>query len=128
MISYEQVKQAMENPPTIDLVELYNDLCESITKHPDCVTDSNPFEKLFMNGRFCISATSIQSKYIAFVLGKHVKSVFPDDIIHRFFDIRCDFKIQFGKIFGNQIDGCICLIHRENNNYDLQEIYNHIYK
>lgn len=128
MISYDQVKQAMQNPPEKILVDLYNDLCDFITKHPDCITDTNPFQKLFSVGSFCISATSIQSNYIAFVLGKHVQTIFPEEVIHRFFDIDCGFKVQFGEVTGNQINGCICLIHQEGCKFNLQEIYNHIYK
>mgnify|MGYP000014265855 CR=1 FL=1 len=127
MITYEMVKRAMVNPPTEELVDLYNELGDYIGEHPLCINDDNPFKKLGKVGSFCISATSIQSRYIAFVLGKHVKSIFPEEVISQFFNIENSYKVQFGHITGKQIDGCICLIHKENNNYDLQMIYDKIY-
>ena len=128
MITYEQVRKAMTNPPTEDLVHLYNDLGEAINAHPLCVTDENPFKQLDKSGNFCISATSIQSNYIAFVLGKHTASVFPEDIISLFFNVNNRYKVQFGEIKGKKINGCICMIHQEVNNYDLQEVYDNIYR
>ncbi len=128
MITYEQVKKAMTNPPTEDLVHMYNDLGDYISEHSLCVNDENPFSKLNDNGNFCISATSIQSKYIAFVLGKHMDSHFPEEIIQTFFNIESTYKVQFGQIKGKEIDGCICLVHQESVNFDLQKVYDHIYR
>ncbi len=127
MITYEMVKRAMVNPPVESLVDLYNDLGAHITNHENCINDENPFRKLGKKNSFCISATSIQTNYIAFVLGKHVKSIFPEDVISKFFNIPSEYKVQFGNITGKQIDGCICLIHLENQSYDLQVIYDKIY-
>ncbi len=120
--------QAMENPPAEALIEMYNSIGETITNHPDCINDKNPFRRLSRPGTFCISATSIQSKYIAFVLGKNVANEFPTDVINHFFNIDNAFRVQYGKIHGNQIDGCICMIHQETIEYDLQEVYNYIYR
>ncbi|HHH50704.1 MAG TPA: hypothetical protein ENK52_06975 [Saprospiraceae bacterium] len=128
MISYSQVKCAITPPPPKHLVDLFNELNESITAHPKCVNDKNPFEQLIENKRFCISATSIQSNYIAFVLGKHCSSEFPAEIIKMFFDIDSKYKLQFGEIPGDQIDGCICLIHQQEEDYDLQKTYFDIYE
>lgn len=128
MISYDQVMQAMDNPPSESLIEIYNKLSEALTNHPDCINDKNPFRRLSKPGTFCISATSIQSRYVAFVLGKNVINEFPSDIINQFFNIDHAFRVQYGKIKGNQIDGCICLIHQEETEYDLQKVYNYIYK
>ncbi len=128
MISYDQVIQVMENPPTEALIGVYNTISEFIMNHPNCVNDKNPFRKLSSPGTFCISATSIQSKYIAFVLGKNVGNEIPSDIINHFFNIDNTFQVQYGKIHGNQIDGCICLIHQEGNEFDLKEVYNFIYQ
>ena len=128
MITYEQVKKAMVNPPSEDLVHLYNDLGKEISHHPKCINEDNPFKKLSEGGSFCISATSIQSKYIAFVLGKHVQSEFPQEIIQLFFNVDNSYRVQFGQISGKNIDGCICLVHQEQKKYDLQKIYDHIYK
>ena len=127
MISYEQVKIAISPPPPKKLIDLFNEINEAITTHPKCITDDNPFEKLLRNRYFCISATSIQSKYIAFVLGKHCKSRFPEEVISLFFDIDNAYRLQFGNIPGNQIDGCICLIHEEEEEFDLEKVYFDIY-
>ena len=127
MVTYNQVKCAINPPPPEKMVDLFNDLNEYITTHPECINDDNPFERLIEQKHFCISATSIQSQYIAFVLGKHCRADFPEDIIHFFFDISSDFKLQFGSIPGNQIDGCICLIHQEDYDFDLQQVYYDIY-
>ena len=120
--------KVMDNPPTEALIEMYNAISGIIMNHPDCVNEKNPFRKLTKPGRFCISATSIQSKYIAFVLGKNVENEFPSEVINHFFSIDNTFQVQYGKIHGNQIDGCICLVHQENDEYDLQEVYNYIYQ
>jgi hypothetical protein len=128
MISYDQVMKVMDNPPTEALIEMYNSISEIIMNHTDCINEKNPFRKLSRPGTFCISATSIQSKYIAFVLGKNVDNEFPTEVINYFFNIDNNFQVQYGKIQGNQIDGCICLIHQEAKEYDLQEVYNFIYQ
>ena len=87
MISYEKVQRVLKNPPTVDMVELYNEMDRCISTHPMCVNEEEPLQYLKEPGKFCISATSIQSKYIAFVLGKNVKSSFPEDVIQLFFNI-----------------------------------------
>lgn len=120
--------EAMDNPPSEALIDMYNSISELLLNHPDCVSDKNPFRKLNRTGTFCISATSIQSKYIAFVLGKNVNNEFPPEIICHFFDIDNTFRVQYGKIRGSQIDGCICLVHQEDIDYDLKEVYNYIYE
>ena len=128
MISYDQVMQVMDNPPSEAMISLYNSISKKIMDHPDCINDKNPFRKLSKPGTFCISATSIQSNYIAFVLGKNVQNEFPSEIINYFFSIESTFRVQYGKINGNQIDGCICIVHQENHEYNLQEVYNYIYQ
>ena len=127
MISYEKVQRVLKNPPTVDMVELYNEMDRNISTHSMCVNEEEPLQYLKEPGKFCISATSIQSKYIAFVLGKNIKSSFPEDVIQLFFNIDSDYKMQFGKIKGEKIDGCICVIHQEVADYDLQKIYDNIY-
>ncbi len=127
IITYEQVKNAMTNPPPRELVDLFNDLSISINQHPLCISEKKPFNKLCKPGSFCVSATSIQSGYIAFVLGKHVQSKFPEEIISQFFNLDFQFKLQFGIIKGEQIDGCICLVHICKEHFNLNEVYNHIY-
>ncbi|MEL6924712.1 MAG: hypothetical protein AAFO94_11760 [Bacteroidota bacterium] len=127
MIKYSQVKCAINPPPSEALIDLFNDINSYITGHPDCVNDDNPFERLIENKHFCISATSIQSQYIAFVLGKHCQADFPEEVIRTFFDIGSEYKLQFGNIPGNQIDGCICLIHQEDGDFNLKEVYYDIY-
>jgi len=117
----------MFNPPPEPFVIIFNDLGVWISQHPNCINDKNPFEKLTRKGSFCISATSIQSNYIAFVLGKHNKSKFPAEVMELFFNIDPEFKMQYGKIKGEEIDGCIYLIHQENKNFNLQEVYQKIY-
>lgn len=129
MITYNQVKNAMSSPPTRDLVDLFNSLSIEISRHRSCINDENPFDRLMQElNSFCISATSIQSNYIAFVLGKNIKSTFPPDVIQMFYNIESCYKLQFGQIGGKQIDGCICLIHREAKNFNLQQVYEYIYK
>ena len=134
MISYKKVSRVLQNPPPEDLVDLYNELDLQISVHELCVNEDEPLKYLHetdhqgkVTGKFCVSATSIQSKYVAFVLGKHVESVFPNDIIQMFFNVENDYKMQFGKIKGKKIDGCICLVHQEETNFDLQRIYDSIY-
>jgi len=128
MITYDQVKEAMINPPAADLVHLFNDIEACLNNHPLCILDEHPFELLDESGNFCISATSIQSNYIVFVLGKHINSSFPHKVIGQFFNVDSDFNLQFGKIKGRRIDGCICIIHQMDKEYDLQEVYENIYK
>lgn len=134
MISYKKVTRVLQNPPSEDLVDLYNEIDLQISAHYLCVNEEEPLKYLHesdiygkIKGKFCVSATSIQSKYVAFVLGKHVDSAFPEDIIQMFFNVENDYKMQFGKIKGKKIDGCICLVHQEDNNFDLQRIYDSIY-
>jgi len=127
MITYSQVKCAISPPPPEEMIDLFNDINEFVINHPNCVNDDNPFERLIENKQFCVSATSIQSQYIAFVLGKHCEADFPEEIIKAFFDISSRYKLQYGNIPGNQIDGCICLIHQEDFDFDLQQVYYDIY-
>ena len=134
MISYKKVSRVLQNPPSEDLVDLYNELDLRISDHELCVNEDEPLKFLHetdysgkIKGKFCVSATSIQSKYVAFVLGKHVDSVFPEDIIQMFFNVENGYRMQFGKIKGKKIDGCICLVHQEESNFDLQRIYDSIY-
>ena len=127
MIPYAQVQEAMFNPPPKPFVDIFNELGSIISRHPECINDKNPFEKLHRPGSFCISATSIQTQYIAFVLGKHRDSHFPQDIMHLFFDIDPEFQMQYAKIRGQDIDGCIYLIHQEAEGFDLEEVYTSIY-
>ena len=134
MISYQKVTRVLQNPPPEDLVDLYNELDYKISQHISCVDEEEPLKHLYetkpngdLLGKFCVSATSIQSKYVAFVLGKHVDAEFPGDIIQMFFNVENCYKMQFGKIKGKKIDGCICLIHQEDKNFDLQRVYDSIY-
>ena len=128
MISYEQVKSAVKPAPNEDLVSLYNELDQKVTKHTFCINEINPFGKIYKKDHFCISATSIQSNYIAFVLGKHSKSNFPSDMMQIFFGIDSLYSLQYGEIEGKQIDGCIIVIHKDNDKLDLQKVYDHIYE
>ncbi|HFC00309.1 MAG TPA: hypothetical protein ENJ53_05845 [Phaeodactylibacter sp.] len=134
MISYKKVSRVLQNPPPKDLVDLYNEIDARISNHTYCVTEDEPLKYLDevnvkgeLVGKFCVSATSIQSKYVAFVLGKNAKTTFPNDIIQMFFNIENCYKMQFGRIKGKKIDGCICLIHQEDENFDLQRVYDSIY-
>ncbi|MEO1514151.1 MAG: hypothetical protein AAFV95_04035 [Bacteroidota bacterium] len=127
MITYEQVKMAMTNPPAEELIDLFNDISQKIAKHPDNIDDENPFDKLYEQGKFCISATSIQSNYIAFVLGKHVNTVIPANVMQLFYNLDYYFKMQFTKITGREIDGYMYLIHTDNQTYNLKEVYENIY-
>jgi len=134
MISYQKVTRVLQNPPPEDLVDLYNEIDYKICSHDSCVDEDEPLKHLYetdpkgqLLGKFCVSATSIQSKYVAFVLGKHVDAEFPGDIIQLFFNVENCYKMQFGKIKGKKIDGCICLIHQESTNFDLQRVYDSIY-
>ena len=127
MITYTQVKKAMLNPPTEDLVHLFNILDHDISHHSLCINDDNPYDRLIEKNSFCISATSIQSKYIAFVLSKQVGSEFPPEVMKDLFDTDPAYTLQYSTIKGNKIDGCICLIHKEDKNFDIREVYQNIY-
>lgn len=127
IISYQRVKNAMLVPPPEDLVDLFNILGEKISDHDKCIHDSNPFDKLFPSGGFCISATSIQKDYIAFVLGKHADAEFPAEIMQLFFNLDAEYSVQFGRVIGEDIDGCIFLIHYDEDEFDLKDVYAHIY-
>ena len=127
MITYEQVESSMINPPPRAIIDVYNELGQAILKHPLCIKEQCAYKEKFAMGKFCICATSIQPDYIAFVLGKHIDSKFPDDIISLFFNVDNEFRVQFGNIKGKNVDGCICLIHQMPKNFDLQLIYEHIY-
>ncbi len=127
MITYEQVESSMMNPPSREIIDTYNELGQTILSHPLCIKEQNKYKEKFALGKFCICATSIQPDYIAFVLGKHINSKFPDEIINLFFDVDTNYRVQFGKITGKNVDGCICIIHKKVKNYDLQVIYEHIY-
>ncbi len=127
MITYEQVQASMMNPPTREIIEIYNELGKTILAHPLCIKEQNSFKEKFALGKFCICATSIQPDYIAFVLGKHIDYKFPENVIKAFFNIDNTFRVQFGKIKGKNVDGCICLIHQKQNNFDLHKVYEHIY-
>ncbi|MEM1323138.1 MAG: hypothetical protein AAGG75_22930 [Bacteroidota bacterium] len=127
MITYEQVKSVMSDPPSVELIDLFNDISRQLSKIPGYTDNKNAYDQLQDVGNFCISATSIQSEYIAFVLGKHVQFAFPQEVLKLFFNIETHYKLQFSRIEGNMIDGCICLIHQGNQNFDLQSVYDHIY-
>lgn len=127
MITYEQVESSMLNPPSRRIIDTYNELGQAILNHPLCIKEQNSYKEKFALGKFCICATSIQPDYIAFVLGKHIKSRFPDEIINLFFDVDNEYRVQFGKIKGKNVDGCICLIHQKLQNFDLEQVYEHIY-
>lgn len=127
IISYQRVKNAMLVPPPEDLVDLFNYMGEKLSNHDHCIQDSNPFDKLFPSGGFCISATSIQKDYIAFVLGKHAQANFPTEIMSEFFDLGLEYTVQFGLVQGEDINGCIFLIHYDDEEFDLKDVYAHIY-
>ncbi|MFT5165563.1 MAG: hypothetical protein ACI8P3_000790 [Saprospiraceae bacterium] len=127
MITYEQVESSMLNPPPRAIIDTYIELGQAILNHPLCIKEQCSYKEKFELGNFCICATSIQPGYIAFILGKHITSKFPDEVINLFFNIDNEFRVQFGKINGRNVDGCICLIHQAEKNFDLQEVYEHIY-
>ena len=127
MITYQQVQKAMLNPPPEDLIDLFNELNNRISRHDHFIDDDNPFNKLKKSGTFCMSATSIQSDYIAFVLGKHTDSQFPSEVLQLFFNIDPDYRMQFSPIEGKEINGCICVIHFRDEEFNLKEVYEHIY-
>ncbi len=127
MITYEQVESSMLNPPPRRIIDIYNELGVAILNHPLCIKEQKSYREKFAMGKFCICATSIQPDYIAFILGKHINSKFPDEVINLFFNIDSAYRIQFGKITGKNVDGCICLIHQKNENFDLDKVYEFIY-
>jgi len=127
MITYEQVESSMLNPPSRAIIDTYNDIGVAILNHPLCIKEQRAYKEKFALGKFCICATSIQPDYIAFVLGKHINSSFPEEIIHLFFNVSNDYRVQFGNIKGKNVDGCICLIHQKVQNFDLDQVYEHIY-
>ena len=106
---------------------LFHDLETNITKHSGCVIEEFPFKYLDVPGNFCITASSIQSKYVAIVLGKHVSTEFPTEVIQMFFNVPPKIKLQFAKIKGIEYDGCITCLHEESGFFDLQKIYDLIY-
>ena len=127
IISYQRVKDAMLIPPPEDLVDLFNELVEKIQNHPDCVQDSNPFGMLFPEKGFCLCATSIQKEYVAIVLGKHGEGQFPAEVMNLFFELDQSYSVQYKKIQGEDIDGCIFILHYEDEDFDAEEIYRNIY-
>ena len=127
MITYEQVQSVMPNPPTIEMVDLFNEISIKIHQHPHFVDDNNPFNQLQEVGKFCLSATSIQEHYIAFILGKHVQHAIPEEVMSVFFNLDTQYRLQHSKITGKVVDGYICLIHQQEEDYDLQKVYDHIY-
>lgn len=126
-LTYQQIQAVIDPPPSERLVRVFNQLEESICQHPGCVTEEFPFHHLKSKGNFCITASSIQSKYIAIVLGKHVETDFPAEVIQMFFNVDAVIKLQFAKIRGIEYDGCITCLHEENGFFDLQKIYDLIY-
>lgn len=126
-LTYEQIKTVIDQPPSPKLIGIFNELEVKITENPLCVTQEYPFEHLAHIGNFCITASSIQSKYIAFVLGKHVETTFPTEVMQLLFNIDPSVKLQFAKIKGLEYDGCISCLHEEHGFFDLQRIYDMIY-
>lgn len=126
-LTYNQIKATISPPPSKNLVDIFNDLELFIENHNNCVKEEFPFAHLKQPGNFCITASSIQSKYVAIVLGKHVDTQFPADIIQQFFNVDTHIKLQFAKIKGIQYDGCIACLHEEKGFFDLQKIYDLIY-
>ncbi len=124
MISYQHIKSMMQVPPPEALVDLYNAIGSQLVKHHQYVSQRS---ELVLPQHFHICGASIQSHYIAYVLGKLACSNFPPEVIHIFFDIDANYKVQFGEIGGERIDACICVIHQENTPFDLQAVYKHIY-
>lgn len=128
MISYDQVKSVVSPAPNEELVGLYNEIDAMMTAHSNCINEINPFSKLYQKDHFCVSATSIQTNYIAFVLGKHHDSLFPGTLMTNLFNVESKFLMQYGEIPGRQINGCIVVFHKEPKKLDLQKIYDHIYE
>lgn len=126
-LTYQQIKTVVSPPPSEKLVDIFNALEFKIADHSNCVTEDFPFKHLQGAGNFCITASSIQSKYVAIVLGKHVDSEFPPEVIQMFFNVDPQIKLQFAKIRGLEYDGCIACLHEEKGFYDLQRLYDMIY-
>ncbi len=127
MISYKQVESSMINPPPREIIDIYNYLGELILDHPMCIKEQTSYKEKFALGKFCICATSIQPDYIAFVLGKHVDTIFPEEIISLFFNVDNAFSVQFENIEGKNVDGCICLIHACDHKFNLKAVYDNIF-
>lgn len=128
MMAYERISASVNPAPSRELIDLFNHLEIEISSHPKCINDLDPFTKLNNDGSFCLSATSIQSHYIAFVLGKYHESSFPPEVLQLIFNIPPKYKLQFKEIQGHRINGCICAIQLGTEKLDLVEVYNHIYK
>ena len=126
-LTYNQIKSVIDPPPSKDLVEIFHDLENTIASYNECVTEEHPFQYLDQIGNFCVTASSIQSKYVAMVLGKHVKTEFPAEVIQLFFNVDPQIKLQFARIKGVEYDGCIVCLHQEQGFFDLQKIYDVIY-
>lgn len=126
-LTYQQIKSVVSPAPSENLVNIFNQLEYNIADHPNCITEEFPFKHLSTNGNFCITASSIQSKYVAIILGKHVDTTFPPEIIQMFFNVDPTIKLQFAKIKGLEYDGCITCFHEEKGFFDLQRIYDLIY-
>jgi len=126
-LTYEQIKSTIETPPSEELIDIFIDLETRVQQYEQCVTEAFPFKHLETIGNFCITASSIQSKYVAMVLGKHVESEFPTEVIQMFFNVPPQIKLQFAKIKGKEYDGCIVCLHQEKGFFDLQKVYDMIY-
>ena len=126
-LTYNQIKSVIDPPPSKDLVDIFHKLEDQIATFEGCVTEEHPFKYLDTVGNFCVTASSIQSKYVAMVLGKHVKTEFPAEVIQMFFNVDPQIKLQFARIKGIEYDGCILCLHQEQGFFDLQKIYDVIY-
>jgi len=135
MISYEKVKKVLKNPPSKDLIDLYNEIEKKISEHLLCVNEELPLKQLYNRNiygdlykQFCISATSIHSN---FVIGKHVEVTFPDEVIETLMSVQIDtaFNVQYGKVKGEKIDGEIWIIHEQHEKeyFDIHKVYDNIY-
>ena len=126
-LTYNQIKSVIDPPPSEHLVDIFHNLENTICSYDGCVTEEFPFKYLEHQGNFCITASSIQSKYVAIILGKHVNTTFPPEVIQLFFNVNPRIKLQFAKIKGIEYDGCIICLHEEPGFFDLQKIYDLIY-
>ncbi len=126
-LTYNQIKSVLDPPPSENLVNIFQNLEESVSNFSECVTEEFPFQHLETPGNFCITASSIQSKYVAMTLGKHVDTDFPAEVIQMFFNVDPNYKLQFANITGIEYDGCIVCLHQEPGFFDLQKIYDVIY-
>jgi predicted PolB exonuclease-like 3'-5' exonuclease len=127
MISYKQVESSMINPPSREIIDIYNYLGESILDHPQCIKEQCSYKEKFAKGKFCICATSIQPSYIAFILGKHIDTVFPEEVIQMFFNVDNHYTVQFESIEGKNVNGCICVIHSCEQKFNLKTVYDNIF-